>query len=648
MQAGRAQQVLLVADALPALLAYVDADERFRFNNKAYKQWMGLEDSQIWGRRLQDVLGESAYEAIWPHVREVLAGREVSYETTVRYANGREVEIAATYVPHIVRGKVQGFVALVNDVSERRRMERELAGSEQRYRTFVRQSTEGIWRFELRQPIPVDLPEERQVERMFEHAYLAECNDAMARMYGYESARDLIGMSLKELMLAGVEQNTSMLRAFVRSGYRLTDAESHERDREGNPRFFLNNFTGVIENNHLVRAWGTQRDITERKLAEELKTRLLESERSARAESDRASRQKDEFLASLSHELRTPLTPVLLSLSMLMRRDDLPPEVSDALSMARQNVELEARLIDDLLDLTRVANGKLQLFPEVSDVHQLLRRAMEICCGGAGAAIELRLDASRHHAWVDPGRLQQVFWNLLSNARKYTPPDGRIAVCSRNDEAGRVRIEVADTGEGIAPETLPRIFNAFEQGDAPAGRRRGGMGLGLAIARAITEAHGGSITASSAGRGMGAKFTLELSTMDPQLTQFDARKPAPASRRSRSLRILLVEDHDATRVVMTRLLKHLGHHVTTAGTVEEAIAYADAAEIDLVISDLGLPDGSGHQVMQAFGQAGVKGIAVSGYGMERDILMSRAAGFAEHLIKPVDLGKLEEAIARVE
>jgi len=403
-----------------------------------------------------------------------------------------------------------------------------------------------------------------------------------------------------------------------------------------------------------VRMLGAMLDVTDRHQAEEERSRLLAAERAARTEAEEANEAKDRFLATLSHELRTPLTPVLAVLARL-ERDGRCREVAPDLAMIRRNVELESRLIDDLLDLTRIARGKLDLHAEVADARRILEHVIEMCCAPEVEAGRLHLErdfaADDHRVWVDPSRLTQVFWNLLNNAVKFTPAGGTIALRSRST-AGALVFEVADTGVGIEPELLPHIFDAFEQGHARSPRGLGGLGLGLAISKAIVEMHGGHLRAASAGRERGATFTVSLPSSLPRQTGELPAVQEPGLQNPKSkiqnLRILLVEDHADTAEAMAELLGLLGHEVRVAGGVHAALATADEpGSLDLLISDLGLPDGSGLDVMRALASSGLPGIALSGYGMEDDVRRSLDAGFRRHLTKPVSLQALEAAIRQV-
>ena len=361
-------------------------------------------------------------------------------------------------------------------------------------------------------------------------------------------------------------------------------------------------------------------------------------------EKARSNLAKDRFLAALSHELRTPLTPVLASAVALENEQALPENIHESLQMIRRNVELEARLIDDLLDLTRISRGKVQLNFEIVDAHSLLQNALEIYQAEIRRkhlALRLDLTAQKVHLRADPARLQQIFWNLIGNAVKFTPRDGLISVSTSNRCGEQLRVEIADTGLGIEPTLLPKIFDAFEQG----GRTQlGGLGLGLAITKTLVEAHDGTITAESGGRDKGAKFALILPTCEKVDTQAAPTLP-PKPLQRHAMRILLVEDHEDTNRSLTNLLRRRGYYVQSAGNVQSALDLSAKEEFDVLISDLGLPDGSGIDLMRTLRSGRpLLGIALTGFGMEGDIRQSHEAGFKHHLVKPIDLNKLDSLI----
>jgi signal transduction histidine kinase len=364
----------------------------------------------------------------------------------------------------------------------------------------------------------------------------------------------------------------------------------------------------------------------------------------ARAEAERASEAKDCFLAMLSHELRTPLTPVLASVFTLEHERDLPKAMHDSLQLIRRNVELEARLIDDLLDLTRINKGKVQLSFEVVDAHGLLRNALEICQSEIEQKkLKLRTEfaAEKVHLRADPARVQQIFWNLIKNAVKFTPESGRLGIKTSNNGDGKFCVEIEDSGCGIDPDVLPTIFHAFEQ----AGRTQvGGLGLGLAISQALAEAHQGQINAESPGRNRGAKFTTVFPTCEVDSVPESTFAPRFVPKR-RSVRLLLVEDHEDTKRSLTGMLRRRGYEVYSASDVRSALDLALSQPFDVLVSDIGLPDGNGHDLLKTLRmKREIFGIALSGYGMEEDIRRSSEAGFSHHLVKPVDINKLDSII----
>jgi PAS domain S-box-containing protein len=391
-------------------------------------------------------------------------------------------------------------------------------------------------------------------------------------------------------------------------------------------------------------------DITDQRRVERERTELLAREQAARAELERANRAKDEFLAVLSHELRTPLTPVLTTVQMMERDASLAPDHLDSVSMIRRNVELEARLIDDLLDLTRISRGKLELFLGPVDVHEKIRHVARICDGevrSKGLTLTFELRAQRHHLRADAARLQQVLWNLLKNAVKFTPDRGSIRVRTENADTGQLQIEVNDTGCGIAPAVLPTIFDAFVQGGCDVTRRHGGLGLGLTISKRLVEMHGGTLAASSGGEGKGSSFLLQLPVGNGTADEHPADESQGFRRSRGGGRILLVEDNVDTSKVMSRVLRHEGYEIWTADSVASGLRVAASHSFDLLICDIGLPDGSGLDLMrQLLAKNPIRAIALSGFGMEEDVRRSKEAGFVEHLTKPVNLQHLEAVIRR--
>jgi signal transduction histidine kinase len=370
-------------------------------------------------------------------------------------------------------------------------------------------------------------------------------------------------------------------------------------------------------------------------------------------EAKAASRAKDRILAVLGHELRTPLTPILAAVTARLELET-DPERSAELEMIRRNIELEARLIDDLLDVSRIERGLLHLELELVDLHEVVRKTVEICRDEllvAGLKLDLDLAAARPHVTGDHARLMQIAWNLVHNAAKFTPAGGTLTIRTFNpagDDSStqddRLVIEFQDDGQGIEPDMLPRIFEPFEQGRAGIHSRAGGLGLGLSICRSLSEAHGGTLEASSPGQGLGSTFRLVLVSIPaPESTTRDvpsSNSPMPC----RPLQILLVEDNRDTLKFLALILGQRGHTVETATSLAEAQSKL-RADLDLLISDIELPDGSGLDLMRGVSALlHLPGIAMSGFGSEEDLRFSRDAGFAVHLTKPIDITHLEAAI----
>jgi two-component system CheB/CheR fusion protein len=372
----------------------------------------------------------------------------------------------------------------------------------------------------------------------------------------------------------------------------------------------------------------------------------------AKEQAEEASHAKDRFIAVLSHELRTPLTPMVLTLSALLGRKDLPAEVHDDLETIRRNLELERRLIDDLLDLSRVISGKLRVALAPANVHPVMQQVLHMVSGeidAKGQKLDYKPLAQRDLVLGDEARLQQVFGNLLRNAVKFTPEKGMISVRSFNENKSIV-VEFRDSGAGIAPTVLDRLFVPFEQGDPEAARHSGGLGLGLAISKSIVELHGGRISVQSEGSGKGATFLVQLPLIPPDAprsTPTDERAAA-TSASAKGTRVLLIEDNADTCRLMLRLLRKLGYEVRAATTAEDALRLAKQEPFNLVISDIGLPDGDGRDLMRQLNQRyAITGIAVSGFGTEEDVRQSLAAGFSQHITKPLNLVDLHQAIQRL-
>lgn len=394
------------------------------------------------------------------------------------------------------------------------------------------------------------------------------------------------------------------------------------------------------------------------RLMEEMTARAkVETElRDAKQIAEAANSAKDSFLGRMSHELRTPLTPVLLSLSDLTARESLPADLREELAMMQRHVEVESHLIDDLLELASITSSKMHLQSKATDLHRVIQGAVDaIEADFADADIHLNLELLAESPIVmgNAQKLEQALWNLLRNALKYTRPGGNVVLRTRiggqSGEAGTdiIQIEIEDDGVGIDPELLPRLFTPFTHGDPLGHGTPAGFGIGLTFCKKAIEAHKGTILIYSDGKGKGTRVTITLPICDPSHARDAEAMDLPAGV-GLKLRILLVEDHAATARILSSLLESDGHEVLLAHSVAEAKQHIATCEFDLLLSDLGLPDGHGSELPPLVKRRqDIPCIAISGYGQPEELERSQRAGFITHVVKPVTIGQLRTVIATI-
>lgn len=479
------------------------------------------------------------------------------------------------------------------------------------------------------------------------HGVIREANLSAARLLEIERGR-LLGRSLTRYVVPA--DRDAMLRHLsdCRSGRAHVETELVVRRTGGDTApVQLTSAPAVAGQPDMDMFRTAIIDLSERKRSEAEQARTLDEQRRLLQEehvSRAASEAKDRFLAMLSHELRTPLAPILFAIDSVQARTPIPDTLRPTLAMIRRNVLLETRLIDDLLDMTRIVQGKMSIVTEVVDVHDVVHDVVMLCddqLQRAPVTFTVETAATSHNVRADPVRLRQVVWNLLNNAVRNTPAGGRITLRTDNGAPGWLTLTVSDSGRGIDAGMLSRIFTFFEQDEEM--RRTGvGLGLGLPISKAIVESHGGRITAASAGLGMGATFAVDLRTVSAE--------PAPSSvaispaAPSCAATVLLVEDNNDSATAMAEFLRLHGYAVKVAGSVREALDLI--GDDDLLVSDIALPDGTGHELMRLVSaRRHVRGIALSGYGTPEDLTRSADAGFARHIVKPVEPSELLSAIA---
>ncbi len=368
-----------------------------------------------------------------------------------------------------------------------------------------------------------------------------------------------------------------------------------------------------------------------------------------------AGKAKDDVMAVLSHELRTPLTAIASMIDVVelghdvtgqLHQGDLPPDFSKgAVALIRRNVQTLARLINELLDLTHLAKGAVQLTLQSVDAHEVIEFVLKNLQSQQQAkeiAIDLRLLAQHSHIHADAGKVEQILSNLIGNAVKFTAKGGKISVVTRNEGGTRLIVDVGDTGIGILEEGLTRIFSPFEQADDTIHSRFGGLGLGLSIAHTLTEAQGGTLEARSDGLNCGSTFTARFKLEEPTVPG----PPEIGDAVGSGLSILLVEDHEDARRALSTLLSSQGYEVKAAATVQAALDLGARHHFDLLIADVGLPDGNGLELLAQLKRHSpeLRGVAISGYGMPQDLFNSGKAGFAAHLVKPVQFPDLRRAV----
>ena len=603
-------------------LAVLDKNWRYTYFSEQAARIIGMRPEQLLGGCVWDLFpaadGTKFHEG---YHRAVATGETVEFEEFYPEPINKWLECRCY-------PSAEGLSIYFHDITERKLAEAVLLQNEALFSTLVEQAPLGVYvvdaEFRMQQVNSIALPAFAQV-------------------------RPLIGRDFSEVMeiLWGPEVGGECARIFrhtLDTGERYVSPRFHHvRQDIGEEQSYEWETQRVTLPNgqHGVVCYFS--DVTERRRAEA----ALEE---AKAAAEAANSSKDRFLAVLSHELRTPLTPVLMMVSALEHDSELSPEVREDLAMMKRNIELETKLIDDLLDLSRVTSGKLPLSIEPLDLNEAIREVCATCrppLRDRAIRLEITLDDAAGSVAADRARLQQVFWNVLKNAIKFTPKEGKITVTTKRINHARCEVRVRDSGMGIPANVLPRIFNAFEQGDTNVTRQFGGLGLGLAICKALVDLHHGSIRAESDGPGRGATFIVELPCATPSDLEKQPDAQSVEDPKLRQIRVLLVEDHPDTAVTLSRLLRRSGFVVAGAPDVATAAAKAEAETFDVLVSDLGLPDGSGYDVIRRVrAHQIVPGIAMSGYGMDNDVRRTREAGFTEHLVKPIDVPQLIAAIRR--
>jgi PAS domain S-box-containing protein len=574
----------------------------------------------------------------WPLARSIRAGEMVTNEE-IEIRRGDDTRGALSINSAPIRdgeGRIVAGVVTFFDITERKQVERKLREQAE----MLDLAHDAIFAWEL-------------------DGAISYWNRAAEEIYGYAQEEAVGRVSHKLLETEAVEDMDAILDSLRLSGQ--WQGELRHRTKDGREIVVESRMTLVKRNGHRL-VLETNRDITERKRAEQERERLLESENAARREAEHANHAKDEFLALLSHELRTPLTPMLGWIRILRRRQVRPEDHDSALEKIERSVESEIKLVNDLLDVSRIITGKMTLNLQTLDFSGIVSAAVEVARSSAEAKeIDLVVETGKREALVsgDPDRLQQVVLNLVSNAIKFTPPGGRVEARLRRDGA-QLELIVKDTGQGISPEFLPHVFERFRQADSSVARAHGGLGLGLSITKRLVELHQGSIHAVSEGEGRGSTFTVKLpfavnpgapSASSPQIYSGDYRACDFGSVRLEGARILMVDDDANTREMMKVMLEQVGADVVTAESASEALSKLQPGRYDAMLADIGMAEVNGYELIARVRALGpekggdLPAIAITAFAGKEDRLRAITSGFQYHMSKPVEPGELVGVIA---
>lgn len=610
---------------------------------------------RITGRSREEVLGQRADE-IFPFLRETgtesclsaaLGGKESVIETHPYGPSGGV--FACRYSPLINENEqIAGGIAVVSDISAQRQAE-DAAHTAYRQLAFHVESS----------PLAViEWDSDFRVSRWSESA---------ERLFGWK-AHEVIGKHGNEWQFVFAEDvdAVALVTNRQREGVEVHGVQRNRNYTRGGSILFCEWYNSVLHDDRgrLVSVLSLVLDVTAREKAEEERLALLIRERDARQHAEEADRLKDEFLATLSHELRTPLTSILGWASMIRNGEVEGSNATRAIETIERNARSQARLIDDLLDVSRIITGNLRLDLHPLNLAPIVKAAIDALRPTADVkGIQIKTEQLSGECLVkgDPNRLRQVIWNLLSNSIKFTQRGGVVMIDLRC-VGETARLTVVDTGEGISAEFLPYVFDRFRQAEGSISRKQGGLGLGLAVVRHLVELHGGSIEAESAGLGQGSVFTVELPLAE------ERRDPARAEERRREverrrskrgtvrldgIHVLLVEDDEDSRKLLGTMLKRYGARVTATKSAAEALSAFSSEVPDLLISDIGMPDQDGYELIRKLralpaekgGQT--PAIALTGYASRKDRERALAAGYHQHIAKPIEQSEIITAIAQL-
>ncbi|HVZ63116.1 MAG TPA: PAS domain S-box protein [Lacunisphaera sp.] len=615
-----------------------DLDGTITSWNAAAERIFGFTAAEMVGaneHRLLPPEGEEEERIFLEHVRR--GERVEHFETMRRRRDGALIAVSMSVSPVVADGTIVGAAIIACDITEQKEGDRAAL----LLAAIVNSSDDAI--------ISKDLD-----------GIITSWNDGARLMFGY-TADEIIGQTVLKLLPPDRQEEEMQILARLRRGERLEHFETI-RVRKNGESFNASLTISPIKDNQgrIVGASKIARDITALKKSMAEREQLLERERSARAQAERANRMKDDFLSTVSHELRTPLNAILGWTEVIKGLADQPAEVMHGVGVITRNAQLQAQLIDDLLDLGRIASGKMGLMIEAADLATITHEAIASVQHAADVkhiAIKTVVCDSSMGLMGDVRRLRQVVWNLLANAIKFTPAHGRVQVTLKRIDSS-MELQVADNGRGIDSEFLPHVFERFWQGDSSITRRQGGLGIGLSLVRQFVELHGGTVRVESPGVGGGATFTITLPVpaVRPEVKTAtasvpaalaalpEAAAPAAANAGLRGTRILAVDDDRDSLEVLRRILAKGEAEVRTAASADEALAVLREFDADVILSDIGMPDKDGYelirQVRRSERSSGVPAAALTALARPEDRMRALQAGFQTHVAKPVSAAEL--------
>jgi PAS domain S-box-containing protein len=642
----------LLDASVEGILAF-DRECRYTAWNRAMERISGL--------KREDVIGKCAFD-VFPFLKETgedkyfyaaLAGEPTTSEnrTFIVPETGREGFFQAYYSPLFdQKNQIVGGIGVVYEITERKRAEEAANEAHRRLTSHVENSPLAV----------IEWDSDFRVSRW---------SEAAARLFGW-TADEVMGKHVSDWHFVFDEDVDAVAQVTHRQrvGAELLGVLRNRNYTKAGGVVFSEWYNSVLRDDRgeLVSVLSLVLDVTARKQAEEERNALLAREREARKHAEEADRLKDEFLATLSHELRTPLTSILGWATLISSGEVGEENFKRAIETIERNARSQARLIDDLLDVSRIITGNLHL-----DVHPLnlapivvaAKDALRPAVDAKGIKVNTDLDAESCLVSGDPNRLRQVVWNLLINAIKFTQRGGSVSVYLKCEEPS-ARLTVTDTGAGISPEFLPFVFHRFRQEEGSISRKQGGLGLGLAVVRHLVELHGGSVSAESGGPGMGSTFVVDLplaperrrekrEDIDKADITGGVERRSGVGVRLDGLRVMLVEDDDDSRSLLSLMLRRLGAKVISTSSSGEALSSFSQSRPDIVISDIGMPDEDGYELLRRMralpkDRGGrTPAIALTGYATNKDRERALEAGYQLHLAKPVEPDELVAAIVSV-